>query len=92
MRNSGGARIEYHDKEEEYTGCIKALHDASYLNKPKNAQSFTVTHQMEKLEEPLFSKELSDLMFVLFSPLLKFSNFGVVSITFQVKFETIVDV
>lgn len=92
MRNSGGARIECHDKEEEYTGCIKALHDASYLNKPKNAQSFTVTHQMEKLEEPLFSKELSDLMFVLFSPLLKFSNFGVVSITFQVKFETIVDV
>jgi len=61
VRNLGGARIECHDKEEEYTGCIKSLHDAPYLNKPKNAQSFTVTHQMEKLEEPLFSKELGDL-------------------------------
>lgn len=86
MKNLGGARIECHDKEEEYTGCIKSLHDATYLNKPKNAQSFTVTHQKEKLEEPLFSKELGDLMFVLFSPLLKFSDFGIVSIAFQVKF------
>lgn len=47
VRNLGGARIERPDKEEEYTGCIKVLHDAPYLNNPKNAQSFTVTLQLE---------------------------------------------
>ena len=47
VRNLSGAKIERPDKEEEYTGCIKVLHEAPYQNNPKYSKSFTVTLQLE---------------------------------------------